>query len=58
MRKVEQTPGSNKVGSFQSVYVSAPGSTKGRCEDVPVFELDSLEVGDLVEGPTPIIDET
>lgn len=58
MRKVECTPGSSKVDSFQSVYVSAPGSTKGRRQEVPVFELESLEVGDLVEGPALIIDET
>jgi len=58
MRKVDRSKGSAKVDSFQSVYVSAPGSTKGRREDVPVFELNSLEVGDLVEGPALIIDET
>lgn len=58
MRKVDRTPGSSKVDSVQSVYVSAPGSTRGSREDVPVFELDSLEVGDVVEGPALIIDET
>ena len=58
MRKVDRSQTSTKVDSFQSVYVSPPGSTKGCREDVPVFELDSLAVGDLVEGPALIIDET
>jgi 5-oxoprolinase (ATP-hydrolysing) len=58
MRKVDRANDSAKVDSFQSVYVSPPGSTKGRREDVPVFELDNLDVGDIVEGPALIIDET
>ena len=30
----------------------------GRVDDTPVFELDKLAVGDEVEGPAVIIDDT
>lgn len=30
----------------------------GRVDDTPVYLLDNLEVGDVVEGPAMIIDDT
>lgn len=30
----------------------------GRVDDTPVFLLDKLQVGDVVEGPAMIIDDT
>jgi 5-oxoprolinase (ATP-hydrolysing) len=30
----------------------------GRLDDTPVFLLDRLDVGDVVEGPAMIIDDT
>lgn len=47
-----------KINGYQSVYVSQPGSIKGARQDVPVYLLDKLEVGDVVEGPALIIDAT
>ncbi|KAF6743162.1 5-oxoprolinase [Ephemerocybe angulata] len=38
-----------------SVYFAPP---VGRVEDTPVYLLRNLEVGDLVEGPAMVIDET
>ena len=53
-RRVDES----KIDSRQSVFVSPPGATKGRREEVPVYELGSLDVGDAVEGPALIIDAT
>jgi 5-oxoprolinase (ATP-hydrolysing) len=50
--------GAQKINDHQSVYVSQPGSLKGTRQDVPVYLLDKLEVGDIVEGPALIIDAT
>ena len=30
----------------------------GRVDDTPVYELPSLEVGEIVQGPAMIIDDT
>jgi len=38
-----------------SVYFAPP---VGRVEDTPVYLLGKLDVGDLVEGPAMVIDET
>jgi len=53
-RRVDES----KIDSRQSVFVSPPGVTKGRREQVPVYELGSLDIGDAVEGPALIIDAT
>lgn len=45
--KAEPTP--------QSVYFEQP---VGRVENTPVYLLDNLDVGDQVEGPAMIIDNT
>jgi 5-oxoprolinase (ATP-hydrolysing) len=50
--------GDHKIDSRQSVYVSKPGSTKGSRQDVPVYLLDKLDVGDVLQGPALIIDAT
>ncbi|AFR94607.2 5-oxoprolinase [Cryptococcus neoformans C23] len=47
-----------KPTSRQEVFVSQPGSTKGERMDTPVYELDQLNVGDIVEGPALVIDAT
>lgn len=57
-KRVDSSPGAPQVDSHQSVFVSPPGSTKGKREDVAVFKLGSLNVGDVVQGPALIIDET
>ncbi|KAF8966099.1 Hydantoinase/oxoprolinase-domain-containing protein [Flammula alnicola] len=43
-----------KIETRYSVYFDKVG----RVDDTPVFLLDSLEVGDVVEGPAMIIDNT
>ncbi|PPQ65042.1 hypothetical protein CVT26_015738 [Gymnopilus dilepis] len=43
-----------KVETRYSVYFDKVG----RVDDTPVFLLDKLEVGDVVEGPAMIIDDT
>ena len=43
-----------KADSLYSVYFNE----KGRVKDTPVFLLDKLEVGDELEGPAMIIDDT
>lgn len=48
----------HKIDSHQSVYVSKPGSTKGNRQEVPVYLLDKLEIGDVLEGPALVIDAT
>ncbi|WVF70315.1 hypothetical protein IAT40_005104 [Kwoniella sp. CBS 6097] len=56
----------SKADFHQEVYVwydgdpqnGVPGQDGGKREDVPVFELGSLNVGDQVKGPALIIDET
>lgn len=63
LAKLEKRPladgaGDHKIDSRQSVYVSKPGSTKGSRQDVPVYLLDKLEVGDVLQGPTLVIDAT
>jgi 5-oxoprolinase (ATP-hydrolysing) len=47
-----------KVGSRQSVFVSPPGAMSGTRIDTPVYELERLRTGDVVEGPALIIDAT
>ncbi|KAK8866074.1 hypothetical protein IAR55_001225 [Kwoniella newhampshirensis] len=42
----------------QECYVWFESAGQGRREQVPVFELDSLDTGDLVKGPAMIIDDT
>lgn len=44
----------SKADSWHSVYFDKVG----RVDDTPVFLLDQLEVGDVVEGPAMIIDDT
>lgn len=44
----------NKADTRHSVYFDRVG----RVDDTPVFLLDSLEVGDTLEGPAMIIDNT
>jgi 5-oxoprolinase (ATP-hydrolysing) len=48
----------SKVNSKQEVYVCPPDQTYGERVDIPVFELDKLERGDMVVGPALIIDAT
>ena len=43
-----------KMSSTYSVYFE----DIGRVDDTPVFELPSLETGDVVQGPAMIIDDT
>lgn len=43
-----------KVDSVQSVYFDG----LGRVNDTPVYLLDKLEVGDMIEGPGVVIDAT
>lgn len=47
-----------KVTSRQEVYVCAPGQTYGERVQTPVFELDHLDQGDIIQGPALIIDAT
>lgn len=49
-REVDQS----KKSCTHSVYFDEVG----RVDDTPVFELPSLEVGDIVQGPAMIIDDT
>lgn len=63
LRKLQTRPllgeaGERKINGHQSVYVSQPGSLKGARQEVPVYLLDKLEVGDVVEGPALVIDAT
>lgn len=44
----------SKADSVHSVYFDGVG----RVDDTPVYLLDTLEVGDVVEGPAMIIDDT
>jgi 5-oxoprolinase (ATP-hydrolysing) len=58
-KKIQPRPvDRSKIDSRQSVFVSPPGVSKGRREQVPVYELGSLDVGDAVDGPALIIDAT
>lgn len=57
-RSLADGAGDHKIDSHQSVYVSQPGSTKGSRQEVPVYLLDKLEVGDVVQGPALVIDAT
>ncbi|WVQ70847.1 hypothetical protein IAR50_000372 [Cryptococcus sp. DSM 104548] len=50
------TLGNDKANFHQDCYIWYGGS--GRREDVPVFELVSLEPGDEVLGPAMVIDDT
>jgi len=43
-----------KLETYHSVYFDKIG----RVDDTPVFLLDKLDVGDVVEGPAMIIDNT
>lgn len=43
-----------KADSTHSVYFDK----LGRVDDTPVYLLDNLDVGDAVEGPAMIIDDT
>ncbi|GHJ88736.1 hypothetical protein NliqN6_5138 [Naganishia liquefaciens] len=63
LRRIETRPlsgetGAQKTNGHQSVYVSQPGSLKGARQEVPVYLLDKLEVGDVIQGPALIIDAT
>ncbi|KAF8147391.1 Hydantoinase/oxoprolinase N-terminal region-domain-containing protein [Crassisporium funariophilum] len=44
----------NKLSTRHSVYFDKIG----RVDDTPVYHLDKLEIGDVVEGPAMIIDDT
>jgi 5-oxoprolinase (ATP-hydrolysing) len=53
--KLEQQPiGRDRADSMYSVYFDVIG----RVNDTPVYLLDSLNIGDVVEGPGIIIDNT
>jgi len=53
--RLEQRPvGKDKSDTRYSVYFDKVG----RVDDTPVFLLDRLEVGDIIEGPGMIIDDT
>jgi 5-oxoprolinase (ATP-hydrolysing) len=54
--KLTQTPVNHeaKIETRYSVYFDKVG----RVDDTPVFLLDNLEVGDVLEGPAMIIDNT
>jgi 5-oxoprolinase (ATP-hydrolysing) len=53
LKKLGRQPASeNKSDARHSVYFES-----GRV-DAPVYQLDSLDVGDEVEGPAVVIDET
>ena len=45
---------SDKVDSRQSVYFDSVG----RVDDTPVYLLDKMNIGDQVEGPAIVIDDT
>lgn len=49
---------SSKISSFQQVYVSPPGQTKGERVETPVLVLQDLDAGDVVQGPALVIDAT
>ncbi|KAI0739668.1 5-oxoprolinase [Daedaleopsis nitida] len=44
----------DRADSVRSVYFGE----KGRVDDTPVFLLESLQVGDVLEGPAMVIDDT
>ena len=52
------TSSGGKVSSTQEVYVCPPGQTYGERVDIPVFQLEKLDTGDVVVGPALIIDAT
>lgn len=52
------TASGGKVTSTQEVYVCPPGQTYGERVNVPVFELEKLDCGDVVTGPALVIDAT
>jgi 5-oxoprolinase (ATP-hydrolysing) len=47
-----------KSTSSQEVYVAPPGQVRGERVSTPVYELERLDVGDVVEGPALVIDAT
>lgn len=55
---VDISDAGTKVSSRQEVYVAPPGQVRGERVSTPVFILDQLEVGDVVEGPALVIDAT
>lgn len=52
------TSSGGKVRDTQEVYVCPPGQTYGERVNIPVFELEKLDEGDVVVGPALIIDAT
>ena len=44
----------SKIATRHSVYFGE----RGRVDDTPVYVLPALEVGDTVEGPAMVIDDT
>lgn len=55
LSELKQIPiGKVKSDSVYSVYFD----TIGRVDDTPIYLLDKLDVGDVVEGPGMIIDDT
>lgn len=54
LKRNEVNPSSSKKSATYSVYFDEIG----RVDDTPVFELPSLEVGDVIKGPAMIIDDT
>jgi 5-oxoprolinase (ATP-hydrolysing) len=53
--KLQQRPvGRDRAHSTCSVYFDIVG----RVDDTPVYLLDQLQIGDVVEGPGMIIDDT
>jgi 5-oxoprolinase (ATP-hydrolysing) len=55
LETLKQSPVSkDKIDSRQSVYFDG----LGRVNDTPVYLLDNLEVGDMIEGPGVVIDAT
>ncbi|KAJ9093804.1 hypothetical protein QFC19_008181 [Naganishia cerealis] len=57
-RPVSKSDARDKIDSHQDVYVSQPGSTTGARQAVPVYLLDKLQVGDVLNGPALVIDAT
>lgn len=55
LETLKQRPVStDRIDSRQSVYFDG----LGRVEDTPVYLLDNLEVGEMLEGPGVVIDAT
>lgn len=55
LRTLEKRPvDRSSADSTHSVYFDGVG----RVDDTPVFLLDKLQIGDVVEGPAMIIDDT